>query len=78
MVNPHGEFIFRATGTSSCGACHEFGTTFGTRPTLLDNERVRRLLEKGDGEHRLGRMVNCLKCHEAGQFDIEKDERSRE
>lgn len=78
MFNPHGEFIFRATGTSSCSACHQFGATFGARPTLLDNDTVRRLLEKGDGAHRLGRMANCLTCHAAGQFEVEKDEHPRE
>lgn len=78
MSNPHGEFIFRATGTNSCSACHEFGVTFGARPILLDNDRVRRLLEKGDGAHRLGRMTNCLKCHAVGQYEIEKNEQSRE
>jgi len=68
MSNPHGEFIFRATGTSSCGACHEFSTTFGVRPMLLDNDTVRHLLEKSDEAHRLGRMANCLKCHGSEKF----------
>ena len=76
MSNPHGEFIFRATGTSSCTACHEFGTEFGVRPTLLDNDTVRRVLEKGGGAHHLGRMANCLKCHAAGQYEIEKNGQS--
>jgi len=70
MSNPHGEFIFRATGTASCTACHEFGTVFGIRPILLDNDIVRRVLMKGDGAHRLGQMANCLKCHAAGQFEV--------
>jgi hypothetical protein len=73
MFNPHGEFIFRATGTSSCGACHQFGATFGARPTLLENDTVHRLLAKGDGAHRLGRMANCLTCHAAGKFEVEED-----
>lgn len=77
MFNPHGEFIFRATGTSSCSACHQFGTAFGERPTLLDNDTVRRLLDRGEGAHRLGRMASCLKCHTAGRFAAEKDEDPR-
>jgi hypothetical protein len=72
--NPHGEFIFRATGTSSCSTCHDFGTAFGSRPTLLDNDTVRRLLEKGGGAHGRGRMANCLKCHVAGQYESDKYE----
>lgn len=44
------------------------GTTFGARPSLLDNDRV----------HRLGRMANCLTCHAAGQFEVEKIEHPRE
>jgi hypothetical protein len=78
MFNPHGEFIFRATGTSSCSACHEFGTALGARPTLVDNNTVRRLLEKGAGAHRLGRMANCLTCHAAGQYETERDEHLKE
>jgi cytochrome c551/c552 len=77
MFNPHGEFIFLATGTGSCSACHQFGPTFGARPILLDNETVRRLLEKGDGAHRLGRMAGCLTCHSAGRYESEKSEETR-
>lgn len=77
MFNPHGEFIFRATGAGSCTACHDFGTAFGARPILLDNDWARRLLEKGGGAHRLGRMASCLTCHTAGQFNVGKDEQPR-
>src|SRR5512146_1677813 len=78
MFNPHGEFIFRATGTGSCSACHQFSATFGDRPILLDNETVRRLLEKGGGAHRPGRMANCLTCHTAGRFESEGYEQPKE
>jgi hypothetical protein len=69
MENPHGEFVFRATGTGSCGACHEFGA--GVK--LLDNAIVRHLLEEGEGAHRLGRMGNCLACHVGGRREVGED-----
>lgn len=62
-VNPHSEFIFRATGTSSCMACHTFGARVATAPTLRDEPVVRRLYEKGRGAHQAGRMAVCLTCH---------------
>lgn len=62
-VNPHGEFVFRATGTGSCTACHEFGASVATRPMLRDAPVVKRLYEKGRGAHRPGRMTDCLACH---------------
>lgn len=77
MFNPHGEFIFRATGTSSCSACHEFGSDVAARPTLLDNEIVRHLFEEGEGAHHRGRMANCLQCHVAGQMEIEDNEQGK-
>ena len=77
MFNPHGEFIFLATETNSCTACHEFGETFGTRPTLLDNETVRRLLAKGAGSHRPGRMADCLACHGDRPLGSDQGDRSR-
>jgi hypothetical protein len=67
MFNPHGEFIFRATGTSSCSACHEFGADVVARPTLLDNDFVRHLFDEGEGAHHRGRMANCVQCHVSGQ-----------
>ncbi|WP_348759430.1 hypothetical protein [Candidatus Methylocalor cossyra] len=66
LVNPHGEFVFRATGTHSCGACHEFGPERGSGTRLLDNAPVRRLLEQGKGAHGRGRMARCLSCHSDG------------
>ncbi len=62
-VNPHGEFVFRATGTGSCTACHEFGARVATRPMLRDAPVVKRLYEKGYGAHQPGRMADCLACH---------------
>jgi len=61
--NPHGEFIFRATGTSSCTACHEIGERVATQLTLRDAPIVSRLYDKGRGAHRPGRMGDCLSCH---------------
>jgi hypothetical protein len=66
-TNPHGAFIFTATGTASCAACHVFGRTYGSRPTVIDNDTVRGLLGKGGGAHRPGRMADCLQCHAADQ-----------
>lgn len=71
MQNPHGEFVFRATGTRSCTACHDFSTGFEARPKVLDNLIVSRLLSEGDGFHRRGNMTHCLKCHEDGRLDID-------
>lgn len=68
MLNPHGEFIFRATGANSCSACHGFGPDMVSRPTLLDNDIVRQLLDEGNGAHHRGRMANCLQCHVGGQL----------
>ena len=63
MRNPHGEFVFVVTGASSCMACHEFGSVFGARPTLIDNDIVHGVMAKGGGAHRPGYMANCLQCH---------------
>ena len=65
-TNPHGEFVFRATGTSSCTACHEFGVRVATKPTLRDEPIVRRLYEQGGGAHQPGRIAVCLACHGRG------------
>lgn len=66
-INPHGEFVFRATGTSSCTACHEFGARVVTKPTLRDEPPVRWLYEKGRGAHQPGRIAGCLACHGGGE-----------
>ena len=61
--NPHGDFVFTATGTASCRACHRFEPTFGLPPILSDNDVVRRVMAQGRGAHRAGHMANCLQCH---------------
>ena len=66
-MNPHGEFVFRATGTSSCTACHEFGTRVVAKPALRNEPVVRQLYENGRGAHRPGHMADCLACHGRGE-----------
>ena len=63
-VNPHGEFIFTATGTVSCSACHDFGSSVADRPSLKENPLVKQLLAAGGRAHQRGRMAECLRCHE--------------
>lgn len=74
MMNPHGEFIFRATGTGSCTACHDFSTSFESHMHLLDNAIVRHLMEEGEGAHRPGKMASCLTCHTGGVMKIDEDD----
>jgi Doubled CXXCH motif (Paired_CXXCH_1) len=74
MKNPHGEFIFRATGTRSCTACHDFGTGLEKHTQLLDNFIVSHLMKEGEGSHRPGKMANCLRCHKGGRLDFEEDD----
>jgi len=74
LANPHGEFVFRATGTHTCSACHNFSADFESHATLLDNAIVRHLLEEGEGAHRLGKMTNCLVCHAGGRLEIEDED----
>lgn len=73
MENPHGEFVFRATGTRSCTACHDFSNGFESKIRLLDNFIVSRLMQEGEGAHRPGKMTHCLKCHIDGRLDIDDD-----
>jgi hypothetical protein len=72
--NPHGEFIFRATGATSCSDCHmiefEEGEPDGT---LLRNAQVEQLIQKGVGAHRLGHFAKCLTCHRGGRVDVEDE-----
>jgi predicted CxxxxCH...CXXCH cytochrome family protein len=62
-VDPHSEFVFRATGLKSCHACHAFGTRVVDKPTLLDVPVVTELLARGGGAHVPGRMADCARCH---------------
>lgn len=73
LLNPHGDFVFRATGTHSCGACHRFSADFETRPQLLNNAIVAHLLHEGEGAHRPGTMSRCLACHADGHRAIESE-----
>lgn len=72
MFNPHGEFVFRATGTNSCTACHDFSADFESHARLLNNAIVRHLMDEGEGAHRLGKMARCLTCHTDGRLEIEE------
>lgn len=65
-VDPHGEFVFRATGARSCLTCHTFGNRVVENPMLLDDPAVKELLVKGGGAHVPGRMADCLACHDGG------------
>lgn len=72
--NPHGEFIIRATGATSCPDCHMVETSdVEKKMTLLFNSRVSHVIEKGEWAHRLGHFANCLTCHRAGQRDVGDD-----
>lgn len=67
--NPHGELIFRATGTNSCSDCHVLTTEPGpVKFVVLEVVAVRRLWEVGKGRHRLGHFAHCLQCHAGGQL----------
>lgn len=75
VENPHGELIFRATGATSCSDCHVIKAGDGKEDsTLLHNAYVKRLIQKGEGAHRLGHFANCLKCHRGGQLDVEDED----
>jgi hypothetical protein len=63
LKNPHGDFVFVATTTKSCNACHVFEPTFGMLPRLAENDTVNQLMAKGRGAHRPGSMANCQQCH---------------
>jgi len=72
LFNPHGEFVFLATGTKSCSACHDFSDGFQSRPKLLDNGIVRHLMAEGNGAHKTGRMIHCLTCHAGGRREAKE------
>ncbi|MDH5428927.1 MAG: hypothetical protein OEZ57_05745 [Nitrospirota bacterium] len=72
LENPHGEFIFRATGATSCSDCHVMEPGEGNkRMSLRSNARVSHIIEEGDGAHRIGHFAKCLNCHRGGQLDVE-------
>jgi hypothetical protein len=73
MMNPHGEFVFRATGAGSCTDCHDFSAGPETDSFVLDNAVVRRLMEEGKGAHQRGKMADCLVCHGGPGIDDEED-----
>jgi Zn-finger protein len=74
LNNPHGEFIFRATGATSCSDCHMMESGEGKkRMILLSNSRVDHIIEEGEGAHRKGYFARCLNCHRGGQLDVEDD-----
>jgi len=62
-MNPHGDLVFRATGTKFCSDCHSSSVAKGAKLTVLDNEAVRSLKAKGKGAHGPGRFADCLQCH---------------
>jgi hypothetical protein len=49
LFNPHGEFVFRVTGTHSCSACHDNSGNSESKMQLLNNAVVSHLMEKGNG-----------------------------
>lgn len=71
--NPHGQFVFLATGTRSCTECHAFGSAAGGPPALLNNALVQDLFAEGEGAHQPGAFARCLRCHAGGELDIEND-----
>jgi hypothetical protein len=75
LTNPHGEFIFRATGATSCSDCHMLKSVDGEKMMiLLSNSRVSHIIEEGEGAHRFGHFARCLNCHRGGQLDIDDEE----
>lgn len=71
-VNPHGDVVFRATGTSSCRDCHASDPDGRLRPKPEDNEAVRALVAKGKGAHGPGRFADCFRCHPGGRTGAER------
>lgn len=68
-LSPHGDFIFRVTGTNSCLDCHRRSGTQGGRLVVLDNTAVRDLKGKAEGIHGPGRFADCFRCHAGGKID---------
>jgi len=75
MENPHGEFIFRVSGTRACSDCHGIEVRDKTvHFAMVDNAMVQHLIRAGEGAHRPGHFSRCLTCHVGGQQDIEDDD----
>jgi len=69
IISPHGDLIFRATGTTSCRDCHRLDRD--VRVVVLDTAPVRKLIDKGRGNHGPGRFADCFRCHAGGTKGIE-------
>lgn len=74
LDNPHGEFVFRATGRRSCADCHAVPAATTGRPAVLDNAAVRYLMKQGEGAHRSGAFAHCLRCHTEGTVGLDHDD----
>lgn len=68
-LSPHGDVIFRVTGTNSCLDCHRRSDRQGGRLVVLDNSAVRDLKAKAKGIHGPGRFADCFRCHAGGKVD---------
>lgn len=64
--NPHGNWIFEATGTRACADCHDMGAAKRGTVPVLENAAVRNLIALGKGKHR-GGFANCFRCHPGGK-----------
>lgn len=65
----------RATGATSCSDCHVIKAWAVKQVgTLQRSAYVERLIQKGEGAHRLGHFAKCLKCHRGGQLDVEEED----
>lgn len=61
--NPHGDFVFSATGARSCASCHDLDKNFQTQGQVLNNAINGLLMLRGEGKHLAGKMSNCSTCH---------------
>lgn len=73
MMNPHGEFVFRATGAGSCSDCHDFNAGPETGSFVLENAIVGQLMAAGNRAHRRGAMADCRACHGGPDIGDEED-----
>ena len=73
--NPHGDFIYKVTGTSTCSDCHQMNPSPTIQdPGLLNNIAVLSLKEEGDGIHRPGHFADCEQCHGRGSWEDNDDD----